>query len=318
METIRNYIETMFAAFPQSHSLSCMREEMYNNMSEKYTELKAEGKSENEAIGIVIAEFGSMQELAAEMNIKLPEESDSFSTIDAAYAKRFIRTRERSWLLIAIGVCLTLLAAGLGYFGFGKIAYMVPALLWLAIAVGLFIYAGFQIQSFSHMTHKAFKLSPEATVMTMEEKERHRKPYVISIITGVILCIFSPSWMLLGRLVNGSWQETLQIGLIIFLICVAIAIFLFIYGSAVTVACNVLLQRGSYSIANKRSEKLIETIACVYWPVVIVIFLLWGFFGQSGFRSAWIVWPVAAFLFGAIAAVIPTLQGFSDKEKQKP
>ena len=39
-------------------------------MEDKYVELKAEGKSENEAIGIVISEFGNMEELIRELGIR--------------------------------------------------------------------------------------------------------------------------------------------------------------------------------------------------------------------------------------------------------
>ena len=38
-------------------------------MEDKYNELKSEGKSENEAIGIVISEFGNIDELINELDI---------------------------------------------------------------------------------------------------------------------------------------------------------------------------------------------------------------------------------------------------------
>ena len=57
METIRNYLESMFADLPNTAAVLKAKQELYSMMEDKYTELREEGKAENEAIGIVISEF---------------------------------------------------------------------------------------------------------------------------------------------------------------------------------------------------------------------------------------------------------------------
>ena len=64
METIRNYLESMFADLPNTAAVLKAKQELYSMMEDKYTELREEGKAENEAIGIVISEFGNLDELA--------------------------------------------------------------------------------------------------------------------------------------------------------------------------------------------------------------------------------------------------------------
>ena len=67
METIRNYLENMFLNLPNTPEVYKAKNELWQMMEDKYTELKAEGKSENEAVGIVISEFGNLDELAADL-----------------------------------------------------------------------------------------------------------------------------------------------------------------------------------------------------------------------------------------------------------
>ena len=70
METIISYIENVFRNYPDSEKVRKAKEDLLNCMEDKYHELKAEGKSENEAIGIVISEFGSMDEIAWELGFE--------------------------------------------------------------------------------------------------------------------------------------------------------------------------------------------------------------------------------------------------------
>ena len=55
METIRIYLENMFSRLPRTPEIIKLENDMLRTMEDKYEELKMEGKSENEAIGIVIS-----------------------------------------------------------------------------------------------------------------------------------------------------------------------------------------------------------------------------------------------------------------------
>ena len=50
MEAIRNYLETMFLNLPNTPEVYKAKNELWQMMEDKYTELKNEGKSENEAV----------------------------------------------------------------------------------------------------------------------------------------------------------------------------------------------------------------------------------------------------------------------------
>ena len=70
METIKNYLDAMFRNLPQNEKVYRAKSELFQMMEDKYTELIREGKTENEAVGTVISEFGNLEDLADDLGIK--------------------------------------------------------------------------------------------------------------------------------------------------------------------------------------------------------------------------------------------------------
>jgi len=70
MNTIRNYLENLFLGLPHTEDVNRAKNELLAMMEDKYNELKEIGKTENEAIGIVISEFGNLDELSETLGIK--------------------------------------------------------------------------------------------------------------------------------------------------------------------------------------------------------------------------------------------------------
>ena len=56
METIKNYLEAMFANMPRTADVEKAKAELLQMMEDKYNELISEGRTENEAVGTVISE----------------------------------------------------------------------------------------------------------------------------------------------------------------------------------------------------------------------------------------------------------------------
>lgn len=69
METLRNYLESMFKRYPDTPEAEKAKAELWQMMEDKYNELMAEGKKDNEAVGIVISEFGDLEEVADSLGI---------------------------------------------------------------------------------------------------------------------------------------------------------------------------------------------------------------------------------------------------------
>ena len=70
MNTIKNYLESMFAQLPNTPEVWKAKDELWQMMEDRYTDLIADGKTENEAVGAVIAEFGNLEERAETSGIR--------------------------------------------------------------------------------------------------------------------------------------------------------------------------------------------------------------------------------------------------------
>ena len=71
METIKNYLETMFMNLPNTPEVRRAKDELGPMMEDKFAELIEEGRTENEAVGTVISEFGNLNELADVLGINV-------------------------------------------------------------------------------------------------------------------------------------------------------------------------------------------------------------------------------------------------------
>ena len=78
MDTIRSYLESMFKNLPLTDKVMRAKSELLQMMEDKYTELIKEGKSENEAVGIVISEFGK----GIAVPVKFKNNVEKFHRID--------------------------------------------------------------------------------------------------------------------------------------------------------------------------------------------------------------------------------------------
>ena len=69
METLRNYLNSMFERYPATPEAERAKAELWQMMEDKYNELIADGRNESEAVGIVISEFGDLNEVADSLGI---------------------------------------------------------------------------------------------------------------------------------------------------------------------------------------------------------------------------------------------------------
>ncbi|MFD5599863.1 permease prefix domain 1-containing protein [Leucobacter sp. NPDC058333] len=69
MNVIIAYLDTMFSAYPQTPRLLEAKTELQGMMEDAYTSIIASGRSENEAVGQVIRDFGNLEELAPVLGI---------------------------------------------------------------------------------------------------------------------------------------------------------------------------------------------------------------------------------------------------------
>ncbi len=73
MKKIKNHIDELFKDFPRTHETEMVKQEIIQNLEEKVFYLMDQGKEEEDAINKAIVEFGDIEDLKQELDVKEPE-----------------------------------------------------------------------------------------------------------------------------------------------------------------------------------------------------------------------------------------------------
>ncbi|MEJ8306901.1 permease prefix domain 1-containing protein [Saccharibacillus sacchari] len=313
MDVLRAYLNSLFAAWPRTAQVLNLKREMLDTMEDKYEELKQDGKSEHEAIGIVISEFGSIDELMHELGI-LPVSDDGDKVVVSKQSaheyekivRRSARLQAIGWLSILLGVAATMCIAALkdnGAFGnwSSDQAYLFAVIVlfvFVVPAIGLFIAGGNGKDKYT-MLENEFELEADAKDSVKRHMETFRPLHSRLIVIAACLGTLSP----VALLIAGMRGETeIAYGAAIMLALLGLAIFLFAYAGSIQGGYQRLLQLGEYTPEKKEENRVIGRIATVLWPLAFVVFFVSGFvYGRWDVN--WAVFPVTAVLFAAIGGV---------------
>lgn len=323
MQAIRNYLETMFMNLPNTPEVLRAKEELWQMMEDKYTELKNEGKSENEAVGTVISEFGNLDELAEELGIhqfmELPEvvAEQPGRTITMEDTKQFLHDKARQAFQVAFGVLLCIVSP-VGIIiseavHINELFGLVALFLCIAVAVGMFVFSGISIRKWDFLKQESCALDFETTNYVHEKKEYNRGIFALFLVIGIGLCILSVIPVIIFGEINLHLQavDLESMGAAFLLLFVAIGVFLIVYGSMIYGSFDELLKvndvrtvGGNYVPEQKEQymTPAMTTIMEVYWPTITCIYLIWSFLTFEWWIT-WIIWPVAAIVHSILKSI---------------
>jgi len=179
----------------------------------------------------------------------------------------------------------------------------VAALLLLAAAaIATFIVNGLRMERFKHFEKRDFELEYGVAGVVREKKRLNAGTFAAKIVSGVVLCVLCPLPLILAGISNAS--DLTLIPLVGVLLAVAaIAIYLFITAGTVKTSMDRLLGEGEFDAREVRKNRREEKIGGIYWPIVVAVYLGWSFL-SGNWGITWVVFPVAALVFGAISTAI--------------
>lgn len=199
MNAIRNYLDNMFRNLPNTEAVRRAKSELLQMMEDKYEELISEGKTENEAVGIVISEFGNLDELADSLGIseavtENPVEDKPMLSMDRV--KEYLSMNNTRAILTPLGIALCILSVvspilavilpdALDVIGAGGMFGII------AIAVGLFIFSGIKSKEYAEVKNKECSLSIEGAEYVRNERRGFKNSYGLMSSFGIGLCILS-------------------------------------------------------------------------------------------------------------------------------
>lgn len=315
MDTIRNYLENMFLGLPKTEAVERAKEELLSMMEDKYQELKEGGKSENEAIGIVISEFGNLDELADALGIKEDmDQKTEFSFLSYERAMEYIDDSKFIAPKTALGVwfCImspVILLSLLGLYEGNFINYrediliaigLVAVISMVAIGVSLFIRYSSQLDIYKDLQEEPFTLDYKTEQRVRSIQKEDEAIYISGVSTSVIFYILSALPIIITPLVTEN--EGFHIfGVVATLLIVAFSTYNIISKTAINEACRILLQVDEYKVENKSNTKYKKAVQ-IYWAIVVAAYLAYSFVSMDWHKS-WIIWPVAGTLFAAVRAI---------------
>lgn len=312
METINSYLDSIFFSLPNSDEMKRLKLNLKDSMEDKYLELKNEGKTENEAIGIVISEFGNIDEILKEMGVVEQVYQEDLTIVELEQAKEYIYLKDKEAKVTAIGVSLII-------FGASMVGFVnqllednlllsniqlnakdtIPAILFFILlvpAVAILIYNSTRLDEFKFIKDNTFKVSLSARAYLEELYPNEKEMQKRGVIIGVTLCIIAIFPALIGNMISDS-ATNYGGSMLIFLI--AIAVFIFIMTGSKADACKRLLQLDEYRI--KKEDKMIGVVASIVWPLATCIFLISGLVFQR-WGTGWVVFPITGILFAGFSA----------------
>ena len=120
---------------------------------------------------------------------------------------------------------------------------------------------------------------------------------------GVAMILLSVGAYVVLR--EASWLSWQALPLALMLFCIGFSVNLIIYGGMIKSSYDILLGKGDYAskIEMKRMDRLAGAVAAGLFPSMAAVFLIWGFLGDA-WHISWIVFPIAAVLFGAFIGAV--------------
>ena len=307
MDTIKKYLETMFMQLPNTREVLKAKAELGQMMEDKFNELIAEGKAENEAIATVLAEFGNLDEVAESLGIKevVHQAPVDKRVVKLEEARSFVEDREKASFRTAIGVMLCILCPvseiivgeNMGHKGMGVLALFMT----LALAIGLFIYNSVQSDKWSWMEKTPCAVEFATIDEINKARENFRPLKAVFLCAGIVLCILAAGTAAAIDEVN-LFRSVRDAEGIFFLTLVAIGVCLIVYGSCRDTAFTKILTLndsktvgGNFVDSQKSARRVTkagQVILDVFWPTVTCIYLIWSFVTMSWYIT-WIIWPLA-------------------------
>ncbi|MBQ6574468.1 MAG: hypothetical protein IJL90_00015 [Lachnospiraceae bacterium] len=312
METIKSYLEAMFAAMPNTAEVRKAKAELLQMMEDKYNELIANGQNENTAVGTVISEFGNLDELAEGLGlVKVVEETRTRESetprrnVGIDEVKGFIENRRKKALLLALGVffCIVSVACPI-LFGerYGAVSVLLM-FVCIALGVGFIVYSSYVDSNWKFLKTELCRIDM-ATADYVKEKLRSFEPVrALCVTIGVILFIIC--WVPNMFYVEGSYYAPA-----LMFVLIGLGVLLIVYSSKIRSGYEILMQlndvntiSGTYINQNVKpvryKNKTAQTIVEIYWPVATCLYLILSFL-TFRWDLTWIIWLVAGIMHRAV------------------
>lgn len=232
-------------------------------------------------------------------------------------ASRFLKLRERAMPKVALAVSFFVLSpivilildslANLGHLSSELVGALGIAAIFLILGIGFvfFMMADHSLQAYEKWKKEPIETAYGVDAMVKARKAEQSQRQLFMTLFGSLVLFLCPLPVVLGKAIVGEAIAEKVDGLLVaVLLCfVALGVYFLVRASALANSYRILLQEGDYSALGKENSARIGKLATIYWPLVSALYLAISFIYRM-WNMSWIIWPIAAVLFGALVALM--------------
>jgi len=293
METIRKYMESLFVSLPNTEAVTKAKEHLLEMAEDKYTSLKEEGVSDNEAVAKVIAEFGNLDELKDELGIAEQVNESAHNTkakdISEMEARDIISDYSKASILRGLGVLCFICCV------VPCILFNNPAGMFILIGIGvvLEVVQGSILKKWDCLKGGCV-LNMQTADYVKEEKRRRNSGLILAKSIGIMLCVICVVPCIAFSNEFGAAGLFGFVGLGVFLIVASVGISE-VYEKLLNVnpknTVGGTYSKGSGTIVYDNPN--LAAIMDIYWKLVVCLYLSISFL-SGAWGTTWVIFVVAA------------------------
>lgn len=316
METIKNYLESMFRGLPLTDKVMKAKSELLQMMEDKYSELIRSGKSENEAVGEVIQNFGNLEDLADDLGIQDVLHETKHSEVNRRKLSfeeitEFIEKKKTSLIMRATGIMLFIMCVIFPIMSEAlRLNDMVGVtLMFVSVGAGvvLVVMSRTIMEQWHFMRHEACTIDA-VSMDYLKNKNREFTPtYSVMHSVGILLCILCAIPPAIFDEIGGHFWD--EMGGAMLFVFVGAGVFLIVLSRSIKSTYTWLLRMNDVTDFSEykppKPEQIknptVRAVIAAYWPVVTCVYLCVSFITFQWWIT-WLIWPIAAAGFTVFVA----------------
>jgi len=329
MTVIDSYLDTLFAPYPDTVRLREARTELRALMEDQQQALLEAGRTESQAVGAVIAEFGSLEEVAAELGITAELGDPGAGTrptapaaLSTQRAEEYVEAMHRGRWVPAVAIPLFVLSAlplllpiaisGGEPSGWALGAGLTALLVLVALGVVLLVLQGGRMEELEDVTEGRFTLTPAVRELALSLRREHRRERTLAMGAAILLWILSAVPVILAGVLTDPGTQAPLYGVCATLAMVALGLWIMLWWAWSDTAAAALLQEADEDdLSVTSASPAIRVIAALYWPVAAAAYLAWSFL-SGDWEITWVIWPIAGVLYAGLWSASAALRTTDD------
>ena len=247
--------------------------------------------------------------------VTAPEDADTEGAtfVSMEEANAFLSYKAESAPRIALGVLLCILSpitltllCGAQESGRLPLTEMQAAMIGLIVlilmvagAVLLFVLSGMKGNKYEYLEKNTLDTAYGVSGMVRERQQREESDHTRGVALGVVLCVLAVIPLFALLLWRGEDDFYGVLGVAATMTLAGIGVYILLKAAIPWEAYRMLLEEGDYTRARKRNNR---QYGGAYWSIVTAAYLAVSFITRR-WDMTWIIWPVAAVLYGVVGEI---------------